>query len=200
MKTLLRTDHVNSFLLTGYFSQRKKPLSPDLGPGAEVGIMHLPGEDEYTGPESPDYGPDQCDNCFENTFDCDTSPANCACSNLFDYEPFYADMECYTDPTNGTVVVGDVCDGNICHLNGCGDGIIAIINDMKWLFGSLFISYNLFFYIHLYRKRSILKLSVFESFILIDENDVRENRDVGTQTYGGCPSSGTSVIVWRFIS
>ena len=159
MKILPRTDHVNSFLLTGYFSQRKKPLSPDLGPGAGVGIMHLPGEDEYTGPGSPDYGPDQCDNCFENTFDCDTSPANCACSNLFDYEPFYADMECYTDPTNGTVVVADVCDGDICHLNGCGDGIIAIVNEMKWLFGSLFISYNLFFYIHLYRKCSILRQS-----------------------------------------
>ena len=155
IRSSLRNEHVNSFLLTGYFSQRKKPV--DLGPGAGVGVMNLPGMEDYSdGPDGPDYGPDQCDNCFENTFDCDSSPANCACSNLFDYEPFYADMECFTDPSNGTVVVGDVCDGDICHLNGCGDGIIDVINEMKWLFGSLFISYNLFFFIHLYRQCSIL--------------------------------------------
>ena len=163
IRSSLRNDHVNSFLLTGYFSQRKKPV--DLGPGAGVGVMNLPGMEDYSpdgpgGPDDgPDYGPGECDNCFENTFDCDSSPANCACSNLFDYEPFYADMECYTDPSNGTVVVGDVCDGDICHLNGCGDGIISIINEMKWLFGSLFISYNLFFFIHLYRKCSMYSLT-----------------------------------------
>ena len=156
---------MNSFLLSGYFSQRRKLSDPNINllsrPGAGVGVMNLPGEEDYmySGSENPDYGPDygpdQCVNCFENTFNCDTSPANCACSNLFDYEPFYADMECYTDPANGTVVVGDVCDDGICHLNGCGEGIIVIINEMKWLFGTLFVSYNLFFYIHLYRKCSI---------------------------------------------
>ena len=154
---------MNSFLLSGYFSQRRKLSDPNINllsrPGEGVGVMNLPGEEDYGGSENPDYGPDngpdQCDNCFENTFNCDTSPANCACSNLFDYEPFYADMECYTDPANGTVVVGDVCDDGICHLNGCGEGIIVIINEMKWLFGTLFVSYNLFFYIHLYRKCSI---------------------------------------------